>query len=213
MKQALALHFDATLAQALADAAHPFGAPAGMRLFATGALCRQFLLLTEGTVRVQSMSEAGREIVLYRVNPGESCVMTSACLLGARTYLAEGVAETALRGALLPAPAFERLLGESTAFRSFVFGAFVQRLAGLVEKVGEVALERIDARLARFLLRHDGAIVCTHYAIAIELGTAREVVSRQLRGFEQRGWLTLRRGRIELLDRAALQALHDESVT
>ncbi|NML35497.1 helix-turn-helix domain-containing protein [Paraburkholderia antibiotica] len=69
------------------------------------------------------------------------------------------------------------------------------------------------ARLARFLLRRDGAIVRTHYAIAIEQGTAREVVSRQLRGFEQRGWLTLRRGRIELLHRAVLQALHDESVT
>jgi CRP/FNR family transcriptional regulator len=197
----------APLERALAGQGQPFDAPEGAHLFSPGAACTHFLLLTSGTVRVQMLAPSGREIVLYRLRPGESCVMTTACLLGGRAYLGEGIAETALRGVLIDARAFERLIAASADFRAFVFGAFAARLAELAARIEEIALERIDVRLARWLLHGPDTIERTHYAIAVELGSAREVVSRQLKDFEQRGWLVLRRGCVELLARAALRAL------
>ena len=203
--------FDAELAQALADAAQPVSAPAGTQLFAPGSPCRQFLLLLDGVVRVQALSKNGREIVLYRIRPGESCVVTASCLLGSIAYPATGIAETPIQGAILPTPVFERLLAESPAFRSFVFSAYAARLTDLVARIEEIALERIDIRLARLLLQlaspMTNTVERTHQDLATDLGSAREVVSRQLKTFEQSGWVELQRRHVHLLDRRALEAL------
>jgi CRP/FNR family transcriptional regulator len=211
MIHALQSLFDAELAQTLADAAQPVSAPAGTQLFAPGSPCRQFLLLLDGVVRVQALSRNGREIVLYRIYPGDSCVVTASCLLGSIAYPAAGITETPIQGAMLPTPVFERLLAESPAFRSFVFSAYAARLTDLVVRIEEVALERIDVRLARLLLRlassMTNAVERTHQDLAADLGSAREVVSRQLKTFEQSGWVELQRGHIHLLDRSALEAL------
>jgi CRP/FNR family transcriptional regulator len=215
MIAALLRHFDAELARQLADVAQPVRIPADTMLFSHGSPCRQFLLLLDGVVRVQAFSTGGREIVLYRLHPGEACIMTSACLLGGQAYAAEGIAETALHAATISHRNFERLLLESTAFRGFVFGAFGARITALVGRVEEVALERIDGRLARLLLRlasEVGATIeCTHHSLAADLGSAREVVSRQLKAFERCGWVVLRRGRIRVLDHAALEAASSAS--
>jgi len=203
--------FDAELAQTLADAAQPVSAPAGTQLFAPGSPCRQFLLLLEGVVRVQALSRNGREIVLYRIYPGDSCVVTASCLLGSTAYPATGIAEAPIQGVMLPTPVFERLLAESPAFRSFVFSAYAARLTDLVARIEEVALERIDIRLARLLLRlappMTNTVERTHQDLAADLGSAREVVSRHLKTFEQSGWVELQRGHIHLLDRHALEVL------
>lgn len=201
----------------LAEAA-PLALPAGMVLFRPGDACALYLVLLRGVVRVQLVSATGHEIVLYRVEPGESCVLTTSCLLGNDAYAAEGVAETAIEGLGLTPSSFDRLIAESAEFRGFVFAGFGRRLADLMLLVNEVAFRRIDARLADWLLhRHEAggaAIGSTHQAIAVELGTAREVVSRQLKEFERRGLVTLARGRIELRDPAGLRriaALADRS--
>jgi CRP/FNR family transcriptional regulator len=211
MIQALLGIFDDELAQTLASAAQPVSAPAGTQLFAPGAPCRQFLLLLDGVVRVQALAKNGREIVLYRIHPGDSCVVTASCLLGSMAYPATGIAETPIQGAILPTPVFERLLAESPAFRSFVFSAYAARLTDLVARIEEVALERIDIRLARLLLRLSppmtNTVERTHQDLATDLGSAREVVSRQLKTFEQSGWVELQRGHIRLLDRHALETL------
>jgi CRP/FNR family transcriptional regulator len=203
--------FDPALAQELARLAQPGAASAGLRLFAPGAPCRQFLLLLEGRVRVQILSPQGREIVLYRLEPGQACLMTTCCLLGGSPYAAEAIAETPIRFAALGAPDFQALLARSAPFRALVFGALGARLAELMGRVQEVALQRIDARLARFLLRESppapAALHLTHARIATELGSAREVVSRQLKQFERQGWITQSRENIVLHNRAALQAL------
>ncbi|MDR2015503.1 MAG: Crp/Fnr family transcriptional regulator [Azoarcus sp.] len=203
--------FDADLAQTLASAAQPVNAPAGTQLFSPGSPCRRFLLLLDGVVRVQVLSRNGREIVLYRIYPGDSCVVTASCLLGSIAYPATGIAETPIHGAILPTPVFERLLAESPAFRRFVFSAYAARLTDLVARIEEVALERIDARLARLLLRlalpTTNIVERTHQDLAADLGSAREVVSRQLKTFEQSGWVELQRGCIRLLDRRAFEIL------
>lgn len=184
--------------------------PAGTVLFRSGDTCSAFLLVLDGRVRVQKVGENGREIVLYRVEPGQTCVLTTACLMSQGVYGAEGLAETEVRGLALSPAAFDALLARSPVFRSFAFSAYATRVSDLLMLIEEVAFGRIDVRLAQTLLERagpDGTVQATHQDLAVELGTAREVVSRQLKEFERRGWLALGRGRVELHDRAAVQSL------
>jgi CRP/FNR family transcriptional regulator len=183
---------------------------AGSRIFGPGQAPQNFLLLLEGSVRVQQTSETGREIVLYRIHDGESCVLTTACLIGHEDYAAEGIAETRVRAVAIPRALFDELIGSSTEFRRFVFTAFSWRVTGLFHVIEDLAFGRIDVRLAQRLLDlvdEHGNVSATHQDIANELGSAREVISRQLGEFQRRGWIRGSRGVIELLDRAGLARL------
>lgn len=184
--------------------------PAGRRIFEPGRAPESFLLLLEGTVRVQQISEGGREIVLYRVSAGESCMLTTACLLGHHDYSAEALAETDLKAIALPRSTFDELMSRSATFRRFVFAAFTARITNLFRLVEEVAFARMDIRLAHKLVelaQGQNAIVVTQQQLASELGTAREVVGRVLGELHRRGWIAATRGQINIVDRAALEAL------
>ena len=186
---------------------------AGTVLFRDGDACAGYVLVLDGSVRVQKMDANGREIVLYRVEQGQTCMLTTSCLLGGTAYPAEGVAEERTRLAMLPAAAFDRAIGESAAFRRFVLSAISHRIADLMLLIEDVAFGRMDMRLSRLLLRRangDGMLAATHQDLAVELGTAREVVSRLLKDFESRGLVRLGRGEVGLLDRARLQVLGAE---
>ncbi len=187
--------------------------PAGARVFGTGQSPENFLLVIGGSIRVQQVSESGREIVLYRVTAGESCPLTTACLMGHEGYLAEAVAETEIEAVAIPKAVFETLLAGSAAFRRFVFSAFSFRLTNLFRLIEDVAFARIDIRLAHKLLELADArdvLAVTHQQLAAELGTAREVISRQLNEFQRRGWVSAGRGSVTLQDRGALQRLAAE---
>lgn len=187
--------------------------PAGTMLFGPGQPPTHLLLLLEGTVRVQQTSESGRDIVLYRVEAGQSCVLTTACLLAYEDYLAEGIAETDLVTVAIPRPVFDELLATSPGFRTFVFTAYSRRITDLFRVIDEVAFQRVDIRLAQRLIdlsRGKEIVPATHQDLASELGTAREVVSRQLQEFQRRGWVSQSRGSITLRDRAALEGLAAE---
>ncbi len=179
-------------------------------LFAPGKPSESLLLLTEGTVRVQQVSESGREIVLYRVHAGESCVLTTACLLAHEDHAAEGIAETDVAAIAIPRSVFDDLVAQSPAFRQFVFTAFSRRITDLFVVIEEIAFGRMDIRLAQKLLALegvDGVLHTTHQQMAAELGTAREVVSRQLQEFQRRGWVAQSRGAIRITDRGGLCGL------
>ena len=166
--------------------------------------------LYEGRIRVSQSSESGREIVLYRVDAGESCVLTTACMLAEEAYNAEGIAETDVTAIVLPKPAFDRLAAEEDAFRNFVFAAYSRRLIDLLRVVDDVAFGRIDVRLAgRLLTLGQGLkeIRTTHQALASELGTAREVISRVLNDFHKRDLIAQSRGVITLSDKPGLSAI------
>ncbi|WP_438955847.1 Crp/Fnr family transcriptional regulator [Cognatiyoonia sp.] len=170
------------------------------------------LFLYEGTIRVSQTSHSGRDIVLYRVDAGESCVLTTACMLAEEAYNAEGIAETDIRVVVLPKPSFDRLVAEEPAFRTFVFAAYSRRLIDLLRVVDDVAFGRIDVRLAERLLTLAGGkpeISATHQQIASELGTAREVISRVLHDFQKRGLIAQFRGKIAISDEATLRALSE----
>lgn len=184
--------------------------PAGTPIFGPGQAPQAYLLLINGTVRVQQVSEAGREIVLYRVSGGESCALTTACLMGYEEYQAEGIAETDVEAVSVPRATFDDLIARSAEFRRFVFTAFSRRVTDLFRVIDEVAFSRIDVRLAQHLLELADAnrhIDLTHQQLAAELGTAREVVSRQLSEFQRRGWISTSRGAIDISRPDALRQL------
>ena len=183
-------------------------APAGTVIFGPGKSPENMLFLLAGTVRVQQVSDTGHEIVLYRIEAGESCVLTTACLLAYDDYAATGIAETDVRAASVPRDVFDDLVAQSKSFRNFVFAAFSKRITDLFLMIDEVAFQRIDVRLADKLLKlshGDDRIATTHQKLAVELGTAREVVSRQLQEFQRRGWIAQARGAVMIADHAGLQ--------
>lgn len=184
--------------------------PAGTVVFGPGKPPEHLLLLLDGRVRVRQTSEEGREIVLYRVAAGESCVMTTACLLAHEDYSAEGIAETDVRAAAIPRALFDDLASRSVEFRTFIFTAYARRMSDLFMVIEEIAFQRLDIRLAQKLIelaRDTGQIMATHQQLAAELGTAREVISRQLGEFQRRGWIGQARGVVDLLDAAAIGRL------
>ena len=179
-------------------------------IFAPGKVPDSLLFLLNGTVRVSQTSESGREIVLYRVSAGESCVLTTACILAEEAYAAEGVSETDLEAVLLPKASFDNLVAEAPAFRDFVFAAYSHRLINLLRVIDDVAFGRIDMRLAARIMELVGRgneLKVTQAQLATELGTAREVITRQLNEFQRRGWINQSRGKIEILKRAELSKL------
>ena len=168
------------------------------------------LFLLDGTVRVQQSSDSGHEMVLYRIHAGESCVLTTACLLAYEDYSAEGISETDVSAAAIPRKVFDELVATSDGFRNFVFAAFSKRITNLFLMIDEVAFQRLDVRLAHKLVElAAGAdtIAATHQNLAAELGTAREVISRQLQEFQRRGWIEQSRGKIAILQRKGLENL------
>ncbi len=196
--------------QLLTERAVTVSLPPGTTVFAPGKAADSFLLVLDGTIRVHQVSASGREIVLYRVSGGETCIMTTACLLADEAYAAEGVTETGVEAVAIPRAAFEDAIARSSGFRRLVFSDYSHRISDLMHVVEEVAFERMDKRLAQRLITlasADNTINTTHQELAAELGTAREVVGRQLKELERRGWVAVSRGQIALTDRAALSSL------
>ncbi|MCS6781405.1 MAG: Crp/Fnr family transcriptional regulator [Geminicoccaceae bacterium] len=187
----------------LARAAIPVRFPTGSVLFRAGSACEGLLLVLAGEILVALVAEDGHEILLYRVEPGETCVLSTTCLLGGRPYPAEGVVAQPVEALFVPAAAAESLLGESAVFRRFLLDQLGDRLAGILALVSEVAFRRTDARLSDWLAeqaaRRGTRLAVTHQEIAKELGTAREVVSRLLKELERRGLVRLGRGLVEVL--------------
>lgn len=184
--------------------------PAGTTVFAPGVAAESFLLVLDGTIRVQQVSAGGREIVLYRVTGGESCIMTTSCLFSGEDYVAEGVTETEVDAVAIPKAAFEEAITRSSGFRQLVFGGYSNRISDIMHVVQEVAFERLDKRLAQRLLAladPDGVVKATHQDLAAELGSAREVVSRQLKELQRRGWISIARGELALTDAEQLKSL------
>lgn len=180
--------------------------PAGAELFHEGAPCQGFPLLLEGEVRVARGSAQGRALELYRVTPGELCVVSTSCVFGHVPLVAHGVATMSSELLVLSPTGFDRWIGVQP-FRRFVLGVFADRLADLMSLAEAVAFQRLDQRLAAALLGHGASIASTHQALADELGTVREIVTRLLKRFERSGWVALGRERIELRDPGALRQL------
>jgi len=186
--------------------------PAGAVLFTERQACTGFPLVLEGEVRVSKRSAEGRTLELYRVGPGDLCLVSSACLFRRSRLTAEGTATRPTRLQLVPPELFLRWL-DHREFRDMVLGAFAERMADLGALVDAIAFQRLDERLAAALLGHGPSLAVTHQALAQELGTVREIVTRMLRRFEREGWVALSREQIRILDSGALRRHAARSVT
>lgn len=193
----------ATLAAALAQA-QLLAVPAGTALFDDRQPCQGFPFILAGAVRVVKAAANGRELPLYRVLPGETCIITSSCLLGHADYNARGVTEGATELVFLPRPQFDTLLA-SPPFRDFIFHLFAERIAELMQLVEEVAFRKLDQRLAALLLGKGRLLHVTHQQLADELGSVREMITRLLKGFAEQGLVALSREQVEILDAAGLR--------
>lgn len=183
-------------------------APIGTIGYREGTPCGAYVMRLAGQSRVYKMSTSGREILLYRVAAGETCVITTTCLLGNSDYPASTIVEEPIRDVLIPAVAFHQLMIDSAVFRKFVMINYGALISDLIVLLDEVAFHSLDGRLAKVLLdAKSPQITRTHQQIADELGTAREVVSRQLKRLELKGAVSLGRGQIEIVDRSALEKL------
>jgi CRP/FNR family transcriptional regulator len=192
------------LVQSVVDALQTMEVPAGTAVFDEHQPCRGFPFVLAGAIRVVKTAANGRELPLYRVVPGESCIISSSCLLGRADYNARGITEGPTTLALLPRALFEQLLAQP-AFRDFVFALFAERMADLMQLVEEVAFKKLDQRLAGLLLGKGRMVHATHQQLADELGSVREMVSRLLKGFAEQGLVRLGREQVELLDPAGLR--------
>lgn len=186
---------------------------AGLELLEEGSLCQALLLVESGSIRVYKMSPAGREITLYQVTPGESCVLGTSCVVNDQRYPAHAICSRDANALAVPAAIFRHLYDQEPAVRSFVMNLFSRRLSDLMLLVEEVAFRRMDERLAAFLLEKGFVsrgvlkpIEMSHEEIASHLGTAREVVTRVLQQFVDECLVRLERKRVILLNAEELRA-------
>ena len=177
-------------------------------VFHQGDACSNYLIILDGKVKVFTRAENGREILLYRLFTGDSCVITTSCLFGNKNYPAEGKTETPVTALAIPVTQFNQAVQRSTTFRELVFSAFSSHLSELITLVEEVAFGKIDVRLAKHLIGQcdeNNILASTHQNIATELGSAREVISRQLKELESKGYIKISRGNIEIIDLASIK--------
>lgn len=187
----------------------PVTVPRGVVLFRPGEAVAGFALVLSGRIEVFLTGANGRELLLYAVEPGQSCVQTTLGLLGAAAYSGEAVTARDTRLVMVPRALFLQLMDDSPGFRRMVFAAFAERMEGMIRLMERVSFQSVDCRLAAFLgaQAQGGSLTATQQEIASQIGSAREVVSRRLEAFERRGWVRRGRGRVEITDAAALARL------
>ena len=179
-------------------------------LFRPGDAPAGFVIVLSGRIGVYLIGKSGRELLLYAVTPGETCVQTTLGILGGEPYGGEAIAETDCVVVNVPLALFRRLMDASPAFRGYVFRAFADRLGDVMHLLEQVAFVRIEQRLANALIERadgTGTVAATHQDLAAHIGSAREVVSRRLVAMADKDLIALERGQILVKDRAALEAL------
>lgn len=186
--------------------------PAGHDVFLEGDSVGAIALLISGVVRVYKIGETGREITLYRFGHGESCILTANAILSQKSFPAIATVEKDAEAVMIPANIFRDWVKRYDPWREFVFELLSDRLSTVMAVVDQVVFQRMDRRVASLLLDQSkmrNPISITHQEIAAELGSSREVISRILEDFSQKGVVEVGRGTVEILD---LEELADRAI-
>lgn len=197
-------------ARSVLAAVPPRHVPRGAVVFRAGDEARAFFIVLAGRIAVTITAPTGREILLYEVAGGETCVQTTVALLGDRRYEGEARVTEDAEAVVIPRSTFDRLMAESPAFRAFVFASFGRRLSDVIHLLEKVAFLPVESRLAAMLLLRAGKgdmVAATHQELAAAIGSAREVVSRRLDLLRDRGLVELARGQVTIRDRRRLEAI------
>jgi CRP/FNR family transcriptional regulator len=174
---------------------------ASRQIYHEGDSCSAIAFVLTGEIRVYKIGQTGREITLYEIGPGETCILNASCILAGQSYPAHAVTVADTDLLLVPAVEFRKMVAEQETMREFVFTLLSRRLSGVMELVEEVAFGRMDERLAAYIVERStgNRLETTHQKIANDLGTSREVVSRLLKDLERKGNVRLSRNEITLL--------------
>lgn len=184
--------------------------PADYEVFHDGDPCENYIFVVNGATRVFKAFENGREMLLYRLQAGETCSLTTSILLAGGKYTASAMTEAETHAVIIPIAVFHDTFDKSKGFRDFVCSTFGGRIRDFIMLLESIATRNVDVRLARYLLENksaDNTVETSHKVLAFELGTAREVVSRHLKDFESNGWVSLSRKNIQLLQPDAMEQL------
>lgn len=187
--------------------------PANQQVFQPGSACENFLMVIDGTVKVTLTGASGKDLVLYRVERGGTCILTTACLFSDELYPAHGETESPVTALAMSSGSFHKALADCPEFRNFVFSSLGFRFSDLMARIESVSFKSINCRLASTLLDLQDSQQCvhtTHQNLATELGSAREVISRHLKQFEKKGWIEQSRSNIQIKDIAALSEMADQ---
>ncbi|MCA1755473.1 MAG: Crp/Fnr family transcriptional regulator [Spirochaeta sp.] len=181
----------------------------GEVLYRDGDECTHLPLVVSGELLLTKYGESGRSITLYRVEEGESCILSTLSILNAELFPAEATARSPSTLLLVPAQVVRQLVDRDVQWRQFVFATYHRRLSGLIALIEEVVFGKLDLRLAELLVEtareHGNIVRTTHQKLAEELGSSREVVSRLLKDWERQGIVRLGRGEISIEDLDRLQ--------
>lgn len=159
-------------------------------------------LVVEGSVKVYKLDESGKEIILYHILPGESCILSITSCLNDRESKVRAQIEKKTKLITIPSQKVKEWMDVFPAWRKFVLKLYYNRLDELLSLVDDIAFKRVDYRLTAKLLKlhkkYGENIPITHQSLANEIGTAREVVSRLLKHLESEGKISLERGSIRI---------------
>lgn len=210
-KQLLPFTDDATFTKELSQHANLIKATSGQTICQQGDHCAQLAILISGVIRVFKVGENGREITLYRILPGDSCVLSASCIISQQPFPAIARVEEEAVAISIPTSKVRQWMATHEAWREYVFGLFSTKLSEVITRIDDIAFRRMDQRVAQYLLQSNQPLrdlQLTHQQIADDLGSAREVISRILKDFEHNHWVTLTRGRIAVDDSAKLEGLY-----
>ena len=171
-------------------------------IYFEGDCCQSLPLIISGSLRIYKLGESGREITLYHLEPGDSCILTASSIISHKNFPAFAVTQTDVEAITIPASSLRNWVRHNPIWQDYICGLFSHRLANMIEIVEEIAFRRMDCRIASYLLKISNTsaetIPKTHLEIAQELGTSREVVSRILKTFEKEELISLSRKLIQL---------------
>lgn len=188
-----------------------FQYPADKIIMKEGFTCNNVAFLLHGSIRVEGLSEDGREITLYRIREGEICLLTISCIMNNSPFLGLAVVEEEAEMVALPSQIFQKLMLKNQKFQEYIFQRVFMHLKDVMLTVERLAFESVEGRIAGFLYQlylDQGmkTLSLTHAEIAREIGSAREVVSRRLKKLEEKEILLLTRGKVLLLDVDSLKS-------
>lgn len=200
--------------RALAEAAARRSAGAGAMIHGGGAECTGLLLVLSGQLRAFITSEEGREITIYRLFPGDICLLSASCVISSMQFELAVQAEKPTEFMLIPPDAYKRAVSSSAPLANYTSRVMAERLSDVMWLMEQVMWKSMDRRLAAFLLEEaalEGSdeLKLTHERIANHLGSAREVITRLLRYFQSEGLVKLGRGAVVLTDSERLYALSE----
>lgn len=187
----------------------------GAQVHSGGQECLGLLLVLSGEIRTYLLSDEGREITLFRLYPGDLCVLSASCVLSQISFDTQLTAQQDTQVLVIPANVVARIKDTNLAARCYLYELATQRFSDVMWAMQQLLFQQLDQRLAAFLLaeyRRTGSptVAMTHEQLAQQISSAREAVARILKQFAEDGLVELKRGAITIRNPAGLEKLQQK---